>query len=102
MPEAAIPNRPNTQPPKTPPIIPKIKLIITPKPPPRIILPARKPATIPIRMYHKNPIAFKFYIIRIYNCLQRNKVVVEDYFLLMRICFVKRLVISEKRISLQQ
>ena len=47
-PEAASPKRANTQPPNTPPRIPSNKFITRPKPPPRIILPARNPATIPI------------------------------------------------------
>ena len=44
-PEAASPKRANTQPPNTPPRIPSNKFITRPKPPPRIILPARNPAT---------------------------------------------------------
>ena len=47
----ARPKRPNIQPPSTPPIIPTIKLMISPNPPPRIILPAKKPATMPIMIY---------------------------------------------------
>jgi hypothetical protein len=31
-----------------------------------MILPARKPAAIPMIMYHKNPIAFKFYVVIVY------------------------------------
>ena len=44
----ARPKSPNIHPPSTPPIIPTIKLTISPNPPPRIILPAKKPATMPI------------------------------------------------------
>lgn len=36
-----IPKSPNTQPPKTPPTIPNRRLIKSPKPPPRMILPAK-------------------------------------------------------------
>ena len=44
-------NNPKTQPPRIPPIMPSIKFSQKPNPPPRIILPAKKPATIPIIMY---------------------------------------------------
>ena len=42
------PNRPKRYPPKTEPINPTKRFIIRPKPPPLIILPAKKPAIIPI------------------------------------------------------
>lgn len=64
IPAVAIPNRPNTHPPKTPPMIPTIILMKSPKPPPLIILPAMNPATIPIIIYQIKYIRFKF---RFYN-----------------------------------
>nr|DAO76015.1 MAG TPA: hypothetical protein [Caudoviricetes sp.] len=58
IPVAAIPNKLNTQPPRTPPTIPTNKLIKSPKPPPLINLPATKPAIIPIIMYQIKYIRF--------------------------------------------
>ncbi len=43
-----MPNSPNSHPPSTPPAIPSSRFRIHPNPPPRISLPARAPATIPI------------------------------------------------------
>ncbi len=43
-----MPNSPNSHPPSTPPAIPSSRFRIHPNPPPRISLPARAPATMPI------------------------------------------------------
>ena len=53
------PKRLKSHPPNTPPTIPINKLISRPKPPPRVILPARKPAKIPIKMYQIKLISFQ-------------------------------------------
>ena len=71
IPPAAIPKRPNIQPPSTAPIIPTTRLTIKPKPPPLINLPAIKPANIPIIINHNQPkfgsIKLFFKIINIKN-----------------------------------
>ena len=51
--DVAIPNNPKIHPPIIPPTIPITRLSIRPNPPPRITCPAMKPATIPIRIYHR-------------------------------------------------
>lgn len=50
-----IPSRENTQPPKRPPMMPMTRFMMKPKPPPRIILPAKKPDNAPITINHINP-----------------------------------------------
>ena len=64
IPLAAKPNNENTHPPSNPPTIPNTKLIIKPNPPPRIILPAIKPANAPININHIKSISS---LILVYN-----------------------------------
>ncbi len=60
--EVVMPIRPKSQPPNTPPIIPTTRFTISPKPPPRISLPATAPATIPIIIYQMKLIVLNFIV----------------------------------------
>ena len=54
------PKRPKSNPPRKPPTIPTIRLMIRPKPLPFTSFPAMKPAAIPIKMENMIPITFNY------------------------------------------